>query len=83
MAVQFEVHRVRTDEAGESHFDAYKVTRGLKEYAALPVCRALATSVAERASPWSQTRQPWPVTPLDIRWRSPPCRPGPALAAQR
>ena len=48
MAIEFEVHRVWADEAGESHFDAYKLPQALKEYA--PPARPFFVSDVERAT---------------------------------
>jgi len=48
MTVEFAVQRVRTDEAGESHFDAYKVPQALKDYA--PPAHPFFVSDVERAT---------------------------------
>jgi quercetin dioxygenase-like cupin family protein len=48
MAVEFEVQRVRMDEAGETSFDAYKVQQTLKDFA--PPARPFFVSDVERAT---------------------------------
>jgi quercetin dioxygenase-like cupin family protein len=46
--IEFEVQRVRMDEAGESHFDAYTVRQTLKDFA--PPARPFFVSDVERAT---------------------------------
>jgi quercetin dioxygenase-like cupin family protein len=48
MTVEFKVHRVSADEAGESHFGAYNVPRTLKDYA--PPAHPFFVSDVERAT---------------------------------
>ena len=48
MTVEFQVQRVRTDEAGESHFDAYTVPQTLKDFA--PPARPFFVSDVEPAT---------------------------------
>ena len=48
MTVEFKVHRISDDEAGESHFDAYTVARVLTDYA--PPAHPFFVSGVERAT---------------------------------